>query len=263
MVLPSKARDPVRCDRFLVRGSLAHKPMQRGGVCWWTGALGSCVCRNDELRDCRFPPTPHVVPAKAGTQCGAVGFCERATYTQADETWRCLLVDRGAGFLLSQERRAVRLQVPTYPSRRPCESRDPVRCGGFSREGYLHTSRCNVAVLAGGPGRWVPAFAGTTGCEIAAPHLPLTSSLRTQGPSAVQQVSATGPPAHKPMQRGGVGWRTGALGSRLRRNDDQMSCQSTMPSMIVLVRPPTQTASPSMRIMMRASCPTSRPWLTM
>ncbi|GAA0915516.1 hypothetical protein GCM10009552_33310 [Rothia nasimurium] len=51
------------------------------------------------------------------------------------------------------------------------------------------SSRCGVVVFTGKPGRWVPAFAGTTGYKTGMSCLPLTPSLRTQGPSAVQWVN--------------------------------------------------------------------------
>ena len=50
-------------------------------------------------------PTYPVIPAKAGIQCDALGFSDRATYTRADQTWSCLPMNRGAGFQLSLERR--------------------------------------------------------------------------------------------------------------------------------------------------------------
>jgi len=51
-----------------------------------------------------------------------------------------MLVNRGAGFLFSQERRTARWRSSTYPSRHSCARRNPVQCTGFSRIRPLHKS---------------------------------------------------------------------------------------------------------------------------
>ncbi|KAF1004283.1 MAG: hypothetical protein GAK28_04144 [Luteibacter sp.] len=117
--------------------------------CWRTEALGSCFHRNDELAIRRSSARWN--PAR-GDRLSPRGLLR---------TSRCdalaVLVNRGAGFLFSQERRA---RDPSFQRTLEPSARRSVIASRPPTHKPMRRPR-----RAGEPRRWVPVFTGTTSVE--------------------------------------------------------------------------------------------------